>query len=324
MRDLFRSTDRPDGLGSGLHERWAACAAGQRNYLVHVPRNYDGRTPVPALLVLHGGGGSALFAVRSYGWPELSERTGCLLVFPEATAEDPARAASVRENPRIWNDGSSRSAVARRDEDDIGYLAAILDDLQGDLALDRDRVFMTGFSNGASMTLRAGIELADRLAAIAPVSGHLCLDDPRPARPLSMFYIIGLADPLNPFAGGHVRTPWGSPRQKPPIMDSIATWVRLIGASTQPEVLHDAHGVRTVRFGPGTTGCEVQLCTIEGQGHEWPGSRRTLPKIISGPQTNKLIATQAVWDFFAATAPPPPAASDGRCRLRGRETPGAP
>jgi poly(3-hydroxybutyrate) depolymerase len=75
----------------------------------------------------------------------------------------------------------------------------------------------------------------------------------------------------------------------------------LIQASEQHEVLRQADGVKLVRYGPGTSQCEVQLCTIEGQGHEWPGARRTLPSIISGPQTHKLNATQAVWDFFAAT-----------------------
>jgi polyhydroxybutyrate depolymerase len=227
-----------------------------------------------------------------------------LTVFPEASLEDPTRREAVRENPRLWNDGSRRSAVARRNVDDIGYLAAVLDDLQRRFAVDADRIFVTGFSNGASMTFRIGVELADRVAAIAPVSGHLCLPDPRPVRPLSMIYIIGLADPINPMAGGPVESPWGARRQKPPIIDSIHAWTRLIGASSQPTLLCEQEGVKLVRYGPGTTGCEVQLCTIEGQGHEWPGARRTLPRSISGPQTNKLNATQAVWDFFVSTSVP--------------------
>jgi len=255
-------------------------------------------------MVLHGGGGSAEFVSKVYRWPELSEREGCLVVFPEATLEDPARPVSLRENPRIWNDGSTRSAVAYRNVDDIGYLAAVLDDLQANFAVDADRVFVTGFSNGASMTFRVGIELSDRIAAIAPVSGHLCLKSPQPARAMSMLYIIGLADPLNPMAGGPRRSPWGEIRHKPPVMDSILTWVRLIETSEQAELMHRADGVEIVRYGPGRTGHEVQLYTIEGQGHEWPGAPRTLPSIITGPQTDKLDATQAVWDFFAQTSIP--------------------
>jgi polyhydroxybutyrate depolymerase len=239
-----------------------------------------------------------------HGWGELSQREGCLVVFPEATCEDPSRPAGVRDNPRIWNDGSRRSAVAKRNVDDIGYLAAVLDDVQTTFAVDSRRVFLTGFSNGGSMAFRAGIELSHRLAAIAPVSGHLCLEDPTPVRPVSMLYMIGLADPINPFAGGDTVSPWGSRRQKPPIMDSIRAWLRLIDAPEQATHQWQSDGVTQICYGPGRTGREVHLYTIEGQGHEWPGAQRTLPSILSGPQTDKLNATQVVWDFFASTGIP--------------------
>ncbi len=197
-----------------------------RLYLVQEPPSRDIALPLPVLMVLHGGGGSAAFAARVYGWRELAEREGCLLLFPEATLEDPSLPPAVRENPRLWNDGSTRSAVARRGVDDIGYLATVMDDIQTRFAVDRKRVFVTGFSNGASMTFRTGIELADRVTAIAPVSGHLCLDSPSLRRPMSLLYIIGLADPLNPFEGGLTTSPWGIVRQRPPVIDSIRTWVR--------------------------------------------------------------------------------------------------
>jgi polyhydroxybutyrate depolymerase len=290
--------------GPGKHRRRVTWESIPRTYLVHAPQCYDKAAETPVVIVLHGGGGSAEFGYRVHGWTDLSEREGCLLVFPEATTEDPTRPAGVRENPRIWNDGSRRSAVARRNVDDIGYLAAVLDEVQQSFAVDTDRVFVSGFSNGASMSFRVGIELADRIAAIAPVAGHLCLTDPQPVRPMSMLYMIGLADPINPFAGGPTISPWGSRRVKPAVMDSINTWVRLIQASHEPVVLRDSDGVRQVRFGPGPTGCEVQLHTIEGQGHEWPGAQRTLPHIISGPHTDKLNATEVIWEFFAATPPP--------------------
>jgi polyhydroxybutyrate depolymerase len=291
-------------LGPGQHQREVRSEGADRVYLVHAPDGYDAVTPRPLIVVLHGGGGSAEFARRVHGWRDLSQREGCLVVFPEATSEDPTRAPGVRDNPRIWNDGSRRSAVARRGVDDIGYLAAVLDDVQDHFAIDADRVFVTGFSNGASMTFRVGVELSDRVSAIAPVSGHLCLPEPRPVRPVSLLYMIGLADPLNPFEGGPVTSPWGARRNKPPVMDSILCWVNLIGAPARPTATHDASGVRRVQFGPGDSGHEVQLYTIEGQGHEWPGGQRTLPPIISGPQTNKLNATNVIWDFFNTTQLP--------------------
>jgi polyhydroxybutyrate depolymerase len=287
-----------------MYQREVTMEGKRRIYLAQVPDGCDPETPLPVLVVLHGGGGSAEFASRVHGWSELSQRESCLAVFPEATCEDPSRPAGVRDNPRIWNDGGARCAAAKRGVDDIGYLAAVLDDVQSHFAVDGRRVFVTGFSNGGSMAFRAGIELADRLTAIAPVSGHLCLDQPKPARPLSMLYMIGLADPINPFAGGSTVSPWGSRREKPPIMDSIRKWLRLIGASDQATRKEHANGVTRIWYGPGKSGREVQLYTIEGQGHEWPGAQRTLPSIISGPQTDKLDATQVIWDFFASSSIP--------------------
>ena len=65
-----------------------------------------------------------------------------------------------------------------------------------------------------------------------------------------MLCMIGLSDPLNPFDGGPTTNPWGVVRQRPPVMDSIRTWVRLIEAAEQPEVLSHADGVKLVRYGP--------------------------------------------------------------------------
>jgi polyhydroxybutyrate depolymerase len=282
-----------------------------RIYLTHAPQDEGAGCPRDVVVVLHGGGGSAAFASRVHGWRELSSETGCLVVFPEAECGDPARPAGVRENPRVWNDGGSRSAVARRKVDDIGYLARVLDDVRNRYSVNTQHIFVTGFSSGGSMSFRVGVELADQVAAIAPVAGHLCIRDPRPARPLSMFYLIGLDDPLSPFAGGQALSPWGVLRDRPPVMDSIHTWIDLVGASRHPVTLHDSQGVRRVRYGPGPGGQEVQLCTIAGQGHEWPGARRTLPVSISGPQTDKLCATRAVWDFFQQVTGPADAANTG-------------
>jgi polyhydroxybutyrate depolymerase len=282
----------------GNHQRDVVIGGDRRNYLVHVPKTYQRNIPVPLLMVLHGGGGSSTFASRVHGWQALSQREECLVVFPEAMPEDPERPATFRENPRIWNDGGTQTAVAKRNVDDVGYLNLVLDDVLGNFAVDTRRIFATGFSNGGSMTFRVGVELSDRLAAIAPVAGHLCIRDPRPARPLSMLYIIGTKDPLNPVNGGFAETPWGARRPRPPVMESILEWIRVIKASSQPAHIQMHDGVTRVLYGPGETGCEIQYYTIEGQGHEWPGAERTLPSSLSGPQTNKMNATRVIWDFF--------------------------
>lgn len=287
----------------GRNRHYVTTSDGRRLYLVHVPKSYDPRRRHPVVVVLHGGGASARFAYRVHGWIALAEREQSLVVFPDGSLEDPQRPASLRDNLRLWNDGSWRSGVAQRNVDDIGFLTTVLDQLEAEYAVDPDRIFVSGFSNGGSMTYRVGVELSHRVAAIAPVAGHLCLADPQPRRAVSLLYIVGLRDPIVPFAGGAIITPWGQRREKPPVMNSINTWIRLVGAAPEPQVTRQQDGIHWQRFGPGDAGREVQLYTIEGQGHEWPGAERTLPESISGPQTDHLDATRVIWEFFSNRSP---------------------
>ncbi len=72
---------------------------------------------------------------------------------------------------------------------------------------DRRRIYITGLSNGGMMTHRLGIELSDKLAAIAPVIANIParLANRRPARPLSVLITNGTADPIIPWGGGEMR-----------------------------------------------------------------------------------------------------------------------
>jgi polyhydroxybutyrate depolymerase len=295
-----------------------------RRYLLNVPADLDAARPAPLVMMLHGAGGSAEVAARAYGWRELAERERFVAVFPEGTRANvprattatsdttgTARAAALR-NPRLWNDGSGRGPAGRRKVDDLGYLAAVLDDVARRCNVDADRVYCTGFSNGASMTFSAGVGLSDRFAAVAPVSGHLWLADPKPNAPRPMFFLTGDADPLNPLAGGEAPNPFGGPPQtKPAIQKSIDAWVTLLGLDrTKPTTLRDDDRVRAVRYaGEGAgdaTPREVVFYTIKGLGHEWPGRPRVLPRRMTGGSSNAVNATTLIWEFFKSHPRPTP------------------
>jgi polyhydroxybutyrate depolymerase len=281
-----------------------------RRYLLHVPGDLDPARPAratPLVMMLHGAGGSAEHVARAYGWRELADREHFLAVFPEGTRPDlpPAttqRAGTALRNPRLWNDGSGRGPAGRRKVDDIGYLAAVLDDVARRCNVDADRVYCTGFSNGASMTFSAGVQLSDRFAAVAPISGHLWLADPKPKSPRPMFFLTGDADPLNPLAGGEAPSPFGgAPKQKPPIQKSIDAWVTLLGLDpAKPTMIRDDDNVRALRYADeaGDASREVVFYVVNGLGHEWPGRPRVLPRRMTGGASNAVDATALVWEFF--------------------------
>jgi polyhydroxybutyrate depolymerase len=160
------SQDKPAGPGS--HTLAIAVNGLERTYVVHVPATYNPQAPSPLVIMLHAGGGTARAAMSETEWTVKAEKEGFLAVFPNAMARDPAQPSSFARNPQLWNDGSDRFYPGQKAPDDVRFIAAMFDDLSARFSVDEQRVFVTGFFNGASMSFRVGAELSDRIAAIAP------------------------------------------------------------------------------------------------------------------------------------------------------------
>jgi polyhydroxybutyrate depolymerase len=271
-----------------------------RRYIVHVPPAYDGTTPLPVVIMLHGGGGKARGAMSETGWSAKADKESFLAVYPEGVARNPERHASFLFNPQTWNDGSGRAVVAAslKNIDDVGFLNAMLDDLGKRLRIDPRRIYVTGFSNGASMTFRAGRELASRLAAIAPVSGSDWLDKPAPARPVPLLYITGSKDPLNPIDGGPIFIGDKPAGTKPPVQTFIKTWVQMLGCAPEPHVIYNRDGVSGRAYTACRDHAEVEFYIVAGMGHFWPGGKSLLPERVIGKSSDAINATDVIWDFF--------------------------
>jgi len=288
----------PDRLGPGDHSLSLMVGGLERRYLVHGPLRSDGKFPMPVVIMLHGGGGTAETARSSTGWVVKADEAGFIVAFPEATRPDPSWPASFLSNPPIWNDGSGRGHAGKGNVDDSGFIGALIEDLIARFPVDEKRIYVTGFSNGASMAFRAGVELSGRIAAVAPVSGILWLRDSKLERPVPMLYIIGTLDPFNPLEGGDVKTPWGRTEKKPPIRESILAWAKMLDCSLEPRVVCDRDGVKALSYGPGKGGAVVLFYTIEGMGHAWPGGKQVLSEKIAGKGSDKVKAVDVIWDFF--------------------------
>jgi polyhydroxybutyrate depolymerase len=275
----------------------------KRRCMVHLPPDYDQRTAVPVVVMLHGGGATSRAAALETGWNQLADRAGFLVVYPDALPRNPTEPSSFPANPQLWNDGSNRYYASPDQPDDLALLDALLDELTDRFAVDQQRVFLTGFSNGASMAFRAGAELSGRIAAIAPVAGTCWLDTIDLQRPVPLCYITGTADPLNPLDGGVARVIFeGSEiirsKPKPPVRNAIVQWAAANGCPVGASTVREADGVRTEMFGPGHNGTAVVCVTVEGLGHVWPGGRSPLPESVVGKPSDKIKATELIWDFF--------------------------
>ena len=266
---------RADPISHGLLARTIQVGNFERTYELYVPRSYDGQTALPLLLMLHGGGGTSQGARHETGWDKKAEAAGFIAVFPQATRPDPEKPARFGSNSPIWNDGSGRFHAGKRQVPDVAFISALIDKLIEDYPVDQRRVFVTGFSNGASMAFRVGAELSDKVAAIAPVAGALWLEKIKLKRPLPLLYITGAKDTLNPLAGGVPRLARGrrgiGGAAKPPVRKSIKTWAGLLSCPHEPSRATVKNGIRTAVYGPGKQHSEVRFLTLAQTGHVWPG-----------------------------------------------------
>jgi polyhydroxybutyrate depolymerase len=248
-----------------------------RQYFVHVPPAYDGKTPLPLVLVLHGATQTPEGVERMSGMSTAADKETFLAVYPRGTGR-----------VLTWNSGACCGSAMENHVDDTGFLGALIDQLERDYKVDPRRVFSTGISNGGMMSYRLACELADKVAAIAPVEGAQDLAC-HPSHSVSVIVFHGTDDHLVPFNGGSTPFQVGSRRSDTSVPATVAFWVKQDGCMPTPH--RDQSAALHVEIYAGCRdGAGVALYAIEGGHHIWPGTR------FSG---NDVPATSLMWAFFA-------------------------
>jgi polyhydroxybutyrate depolymerase len=156
-------------------------------------------------------------------------------------------------------------------------------------------IYATGLSNGAMMSYRVACELSDKIAAIAPLSAVMMVENCQPKRPVSVIHFHGTGDPAEPYNGGV-----GSlrPDNFTSVPDNIAKWVKIDKCPDQTRITYQKGQATCETHGPCSQETEVTLCTIKGMGHTWPGGTRMLPRRIVGEMSYDISANDVMWEFF--------------------------
>lgn len=272
-------------------------ASGERTYVAVVPPQAPAQA-APLVIALHGFGGSGENILTQGRWRETAARHGFIVLAPDGAVEKSGRRPRFRTNPRSWNAGpATGSPASARNVDDSGFLRALIELWVAAGRVDPDRVYVTGFSNGAAMSFRAGADLSDVVAAIAPVSNGLLTNVDRLAAPVSLLMMWGEADPLNPIAGGRVVRATAEV-DRPSADASFARWSALLGCRGGPDLTTPRPGVLLTRHRTCDGGAETRLYRVAGLGHQWPGGRVSL-RLVSGPGSDAIDASETIWTFFA-------------------------
>lgn len=256
-----------------------------RTWLTHVPAHLDRSKPVPLVVMLHGGFGSAAHTEAVYGWDAKADAEGFVVVYPDGAG-------------RAWNAGTCCGTPARTKVDDVGFIAQVVERTRADLNIDPRRIFAAGMSNGAMMAERLACE-TKVFAAIASVAGAQMVPCTDP-QPTSVLHIHGTADtnvPMDGSPGDGI----GKVPSHPPIADTIAAW----------RTVDDCGDASTQTSEPVTTSTAtcpdrraVELVTITGGGHQWPtvsGSRVAGKSQLTAAGFN---GTDRIWEFFAGHPAP--------------------
>lgn len=264
---------------------------------IHIPKGYKPGLKPPLVLVLHGAGGNGSGTLDKDRWAAKADKEGFIAVAPDGLPALPRLAADFRTNPRLWNSGQLKPKSPRAAIDDVAFIGQLLDELKEKVPYDEKRVFCTGHSNGGGMTFRLGAELSERFVALGTVAGMMAMENPKPKKLLPTLYILGTKDPLMPIDGGEVKLPWGT-RKNPPVAEPLAAWAKALGCETDPKTVSEKNGLKKVEYPSKAKGPTLSVIYIDGHGHHWPGGQKALPESMIGPITNKLDATDAIWEFF--------------------------
>ena len=152
----------------------------QRTAALHVPKGADPSTPMPSLLCFTVA--RTPHRALTNHWSAMFDQ-GVILVFPNGQRAKPDEPAWKVDDPN--------------DMRDVELTKALLTALQKEYAIDTERRYVAGFSNGGMQTMMLMCHASEWFAGAAVVHqtlhNHLA-ETCKPQRALPMLYIHGTAD----------------------------------------------------------------------------------------------------------------------------------
>ena len=257
-----------------------------RDYILFVPSSYDENENTPIVFNLHGGSGTAEEQMNYVSdMRNLSDSEKFILVYPQASSDS--------NGIPIWNLGGVNSKATY--VDDVGYISHLIDKISEFYSVDRDRIYVTGFSNGGYLSFELACKLSSEIAAFASVAGHMFIDtynDCSPTHPTPFLSINGTEDNYDGIAGYYL-----------PIDNSNNYWIEYNNTDLNPEIIEiedanttDGSSVQYYSWKNGTNGVEIDHYKVLGGDHSWPSLNADSNK---GNSNGDIDSDRIIWEFFS-------------------------
>ena len=270
-----------------------------RWYYQHIPPQPDGIKPLPLVVDLHGYSEGATVHQGMSSLGKYGDKKGFITVTPQGQGVVPRWDTALKGSP------------------DVAFIKAMISDVEKNLCIDTNRVFVTGLSNGAFMASTLACVLSKQIAAVAPVAGVQAPKGCRQSRAVPVVAFHGTDDGFVGYDGGvgdrarRLPAADGSgktleesgqlPKESskgpsvPETMQAIARRNSCKAKQLQNRVSSD---VTRIRF-ECSKGRDVVLYRVTGGGHTWPGSAFSQQiESLVGKTTMTISANEIMWRFF--------------------------
>lgn len=243
----------------------------ERQDKVHVPKDYDSEKQYPFILSLHGYGSNGRGQLMFFPLRELSEKYDFIYCAPNGI-------------DKSWN-ATDACCDWKNKVDDSAYLRSLIIKAMEDYNIDKNRIFITGLSNGGFMSYRMAHDHSDLITAIVPFAGVGFYEWPsNPKNPVSVLHIHGTRDKTIKWAGGG-----NGKRKYPSVEDNFSKWREFNRCTKKidldkPTIDLDrkvpGSETEAVRYGSDDGGVVMELWEVVKGGHVTPPSRDARERII--------------------------------------------
>lgn len=266
----------------------------ERSYHIHLPESYSANShAMPLVIVLHGRGQTGQSMQSLSDFNALADDYQFIVVYPDGLDN---QWNYVRDIPG-YPEGI----------DDTTFLLNLIDHIAQTYPVDRDRLYVSGFSNGGFMTQRLACDVPEVFAAFASVSAAGFAGMPDICNhnlPVSILLMHGTHDAIVPWNGYSRRNDAGiDVLILADVPRSFAFWAKHSGCSDETEQRSYPQSspetsVTQIRVLECPEKTETLLYIIHRGGHNWPGST-ALPVEIAGAVSKDISASEEIWQFFS-------------------------